>query len=105
MTAYVDGEAAQPNVVSGVSVSGLDTPWPYERDAVRAPFQLPLFIQPGISVTVTASFSALLDAGEMVACWFVTQWGSELSGTRGEGVQRINGGGLATANCIAAITG
>lgn len=103
--AYVNGEAVQPNVVSGVVISGVDTPWPYDREAVYTPFQLPLYIEPGISVTVTATFHTFVDAGEMIACWFVNPQGQELVGTRGQGVQKIVGGGVATANCIAAITG
>ena len=103
--AYIDGQTVQPNATGGVSVAGAATTWPYVKDLAYLPFQLPLYIQPGLAVTMTASFDSLLDAGEMIACWFVNQSGQELSGTRGEDIQTINGGGLATANCLAAITG
>lgn len=102
---YIDGQTMQPNATGGVSVAGAPGPWPYIKEAAYLPFQLPLYIQPGLPVTMTASFDSLLDAGEMVACWFVNQHGAELPGTRGEGVQTIIGGSIATANCLAAITG
>jgi hypothetical protein len=101
---YIYAEPTQPNATGGVSISGASLPWPYQKTAYL-PFQLPLYIQPGISVSITATFTAILDAEEMIACWMTDSSGQELAGTRGMGVQLINGGGSAEASCAAGIMG
>jgi len=97
-TAYVNATAIDPRVVGGVGPGG-EGVWPYNKEAVRLPFQLPIFIQPGIVVSVGSTFNAFADAGEILACWLVAPNTGVISGTRVQTQSSVNGS-LLSVSCF-----
>lgn len=80
-TAFITATAADPRVVSGVGPGGAGQ-FPYNKESVRLPFQLPIFIQPGIVVSVGATFHAFAEKGEILSCWLMAPNIGEIPGTR-----------------------
>lgn len=99
---YINAISAEP-AETGTVRGGNAGPWPYENIAARMGFQFPIFIPPGLHVSVTATFRSFLDEDEKLACWLVSPNGVEIPGTRDEDVQPERG--LAEANCLANIVG
>lgn len=96
-TAYVNATAVDPRVLSGVGPGG-EGVWPYNKESVRLPFQLPIFLQPGIVVSVTATFNAFADKGEILSCWLMAPNLGEIPGTRVD-VQAVGDHSLISVNC------
>lgn len=97
-TAFIDATPFNPaGVAGGVGPQGGGA-WPYNKESVLLPFQLPIFIQPGITVSVIATFNTFAEEGEILICWLVGPGGMEIRGTR-YGVQAKKKHALLSANC------
>lgn len=96
--ARIDAISMDPRVTSGVVEAGGGGPWPYENASARLGFEFPIFIKPGIEVTVMAGFDSFLDANEMLSCWLVTPDGRTVPGSQFYTVQTRRGS-LTSVDC------
>lgn len=80
VTVHINAIPADPRVAAGVAGSH-NGPFPYD-EIKSMPFQFPLYIQPGIIVSVTSTFTSLLARGERLDCWLTNSFGEEIPHTR-----------------------
>ena len=97
-TAYINATATDPKVVGGVGGSQPGV-FPYIRESVRLPFQFPIFLQPGITVSVGATFNAFADKGEILSCWLMAPNIGEIPHTRVD-THAVADKSLITVNCF-----
>lgn len=97
-TAFINAVALDPRAIGGVGGSHPGV-FPYDQEAVRLPFQFPIFLQPGIVVSVGATFTAFADKGEVLSCWLVAPGTGEIPGTR-DSVHAPADHSLISANCF-----
>jgi hypothetical protein len=97
-TAFINATALDPRAVGGVGGSQPGV-FPYDRESVRLPFQFPIFLQPGIVVSVGATFSAFVDKGEILSCWLMAPNLGEIPGTRTD-VHAVADHSLISVSCF-----
>lgn len=78
----IEAVTIDPRVQGEVVKAGAGAPWPYENIAARLGFNFPIAIEPGIEVGISAHFTVIIDAGEMVSCWLVEPDGHTVIGSR-----------------------
>ena len=97
-TAYINATATDPRAVGGVGGSHPGV-FPYIKESVRLPFQFPIFLQPGIIVSVGATFNAFADDGEILSCWLMAPNLGEIPGTRVD-FRAVGNNSLITVSCL-----
>lgn len=102
--ATVEITATSDAIAQGIVKAGANAPWPYVNLNARLPFEFPLMIAPGLTATVLASASTVLDEGDMISCWVVTIDGRDLQLSRQISVAPYDGAET-TVECDGVIEG
>lgn len=97
-TAFINATALDPKAIGGVGGSHPGV-FPYDQESVRLPFQFPIFLAPGIVVSVGATFNAFADKDEILSCWLMAPNIGEIPGTRTD-VQAVANHSLISVSCF-----